>query len=66
MRRCVKTAISAPSALRGVVEAVVLTACLGARRDEHYYTDWGARAKPRALPRKIGSYGAMRSVSVSV
>ena len=27
---------------------------LGARRDEHRYTDWGARARPRALPRKIG------------
>jgi hypothetical protein len=28
--------------------------CLGARRDECRYTDWGARARPRALPRKIG------------
>ena len=28
--------------------------CFGARRDEHRYTDWGARARPRALPRKVG------------
>src|SRR5882724_7164581 len=37
--------------------------CLGARRDEYRYTDWGARARPRALPPEDQPYGAMRSVS---
>ena len=56
-----------PPVPRGVVEAVVSTAwCLGARRDESRYTDWGARARSRALPPEDRCYGAMRSVSVSV
>jgi hypothetical protein len=34
----------------GVVEVVVSTACRGARRDEHRYTDWGSAREGACAP----------------